>query len=83
MNDLASTYEDPQEVVDYYYADRKRLAPMESLVLEDQVVDWVLNQVTVEDEPMDFRAVDRPGVGKHRGGLGPVAMSRGGSFRDA
>ena len=60
LNDLASTYEDPQEVVDYYYADRKRLAPMESLVLEDQVVDWVLNQVTVEDEQMDFAQLTDP-----------------------
>ncbi len=54
VEDMASTYEQPQEVVDFYYGDRKRLAPVESLVLEDQVVDWVLGQVAVEDEAMTF-----------------------------
>ena len=55
--EMASTYEDPQEVVDYYFADRQRLASVESLVLEDQVVDWVLTQVAVEDESMSFAQV--------------------------
>jgi trigger factor len=57
VQEMASTYEDPQEVVDYYYADRRRLASVESLVLEDQVVDWVLSQVTVEDEPTTFAQI--------------------------
>jgi trigger factor len=57
VEETASTYEDPQEVVDYYYADRRRLSAVESLVLEDQVVDWVLSQVTVEDEPMSFAEI--------------------------
>jgi len=60
IEELASTYEDPKEVVDYYYADRKRLAPVESLVLEDQVVEWVLSQVTVEDEEMSFAQLTDP-----------------------
>jgi len=60
VEDLASTYEDPQEVINHYYADRKHLAPVESLVLEEQVVDWVLGQVTVEDEPMDFAQLTDP-----------------------
>ncbi len=54
IEELSSTYEDPKELVDYYYADRKRLAPVESLVLEEGVVEWVLSQVTVEDEPISF-----------------------------
>ncbi len=54
VEEMASTYENPQEVVDYYYADLKRLAPVESLVLEDQVVDWVLGQTVVEDEETTF-----------------------------
>ncbi|WP_295430198.1 trigger factor [uncultured Thiodictyon sp.] len=60
IEELASTYEDPKEVVDYYYADRKRLAPVESLVLEDQVVEWVLSQVTVEDEETSFAQLTEP-----------------------
>ncbi|MFY9974404.1 MAG: trigger factor [Chromatiaceae bacterium] len=60
VEDMASSYEEPQEVIQYYYADRKRLGPVESLVLEDQVVDWVLDQVTVEDEPLSFAQLTEP-----------------------
>jgi len=60
VEELASTYEDPKAVVDYYYAERKRLAPVESLVLEDQVVAWVLDQVTVEDEEISFAQLTDP-----------------------
>ena len=60
IEELASTYQDPKEVVDHYYADRKRLAPVESLVLEDQVVEWVLSQVTVEDEELSFAQLTDP-----------------------
>lgn len=63
VEEMASTYEQPQEVVDHYYADRKRLAPVESLVLEDQVVDWVLGQVAVEDEATTFQQLTEPGMG--------------------
>jgi trigger factor len=55
VDEVASTYEDPQEVVDFYYANREHLAPVESLALEDQVVDWILSQVEVEDEPASFK----------------------------
>jgi trigger factor len=60
VEEQASTYEDPKEVVDYYYAERQRLAPMESLVLESQVVDWVLDQVSVEDEALSFAQLTEP-----------------------
>lgn len=54
IEDVASTYEHPQAVVDYYYSDPKLLRPVEGLVLEGQVVDWVLGQVEVEDESLTF-----------------------------
>lgn len=60
VEDMASTYEEPGEVVEYYYGDRERLAPVESLVLEDQVMEWVLDQVTVEDEPLSFAELTEP-----------------------
>ena len=60
VEELAATYEDPKEVIDYYYADRQRLAAVESLVLEDRLVDWVLSQVSVEDEPLNFADLAAP-----------------------
>jgi trigger factor len=57
---MASTYENPQEVINYYYADRQRLAPVESLIMEEQVVDWALSQVTVEEEQLSFAQLTDP-----------------------
>jgi trigger factor len=64
VEDMASTYEHPQQVIDYYYSNKERLASVESLTLESQVVDWVLNQVTVMDEPTTFDELSAvPSVG--------------------
>lgn len=60
VEEMAATYQEPQEVIDYYYGDRQRLAPVESLVLEEQVIDWALGQVTVEDELLIFDQVTAP-----------------------
>ncbi len=57
---FAQSYEDPQEVIDYYYSDPKHLAPIENVVLEDQVVDWVLEQAQVESKEMSFDEVMNP-----------------------
>jgi len=54
---LAESYEDPEDVVKWYYGNREALRPVENLVLEDQVADWVLSQVQVEDEPTTFSAM--------------------------
>jgi trigger factor len=54
VEDSASTYDYPEAVIEYFYADPKRLVSIESLVLEEQVVDWVLEQVEVEEEVLTF-----------------------------
>ena len=58
---IASTYQEPSEVVSWYYADKQRLAEVESLVMEDEVVDWVASQALVEEEPSTFDAITKPG----------------------
>ena len=60
VEQLAESYEKPQEVIDYYYSDKKYLAPVENVVLEDQVVDWVLDQARVEDAAWSFEEVMNP-----------------------
>jgi len=54
IEEAAESYEDPQEVIDYYMQDKTARAGVENVVLENQVVDWVLEQVQVEDEPKAF-----------------------------
>lgn len=60
VEDMASTYENPQEVVDYYYSNKDHLASVEALALEGQVVDWVLTQVEVQDQPQTFQELMGP-----------------------
>lgn len=60
IEELAQSYEDPQEVVDYYYSNKQQLASVENVVLEDQVVDWVVAQVQVEDVASGFDDVMNP-----------------------
>ncbi len=59
----AAEYEDPDEVVKWYYGNRDRLATVEFRVLEDQVVDWMIEQVRVEDEPTTFNALTESAAG--------------------
>ena len=51
---IASTWQDPAGVLDWYYSDRSRLAGIESRVFEEQVVDWILEHVRITDEPTSF-----------------------------
>ena len=57
---FAQTYEEPQQVIDYYYNNKEQLAGIQNLVLEEQVVDWVLDQVKVEDAASGFEDVMNP-----------------------
>ncbi len=51
---LAATYDEPSKVVEWYYADRRRLQQIESLVLEEEVVDWLLGRAQLQDQPMSY-----------------------------
>ena len=55
--EFAESYENPQEVIDYYMNDKNARASIENLVLENQVVDWVLGQVQIADENKAFAEV--------------------------
>jgi trigger factor len=57
VEELASTYEEPQQVIDWYNADKSRLSQVEGLVLEDAVVDWVFEQADVTEKSGSFDEV--------------------------
>ncbi|MCU7915335.1 MAG: trigger factor [Candidatus Thiodiazotropha sp. (ex Gloverina cf. vestifex)] len=61
VEEFASSYEQPEEVVKYYYGNQEQLAAVQNVVLEDQVVDWVLEQTEVIDEPTTFAALTSEG----------------------
>jgi trigger factor len=54
VEDFAQSYENPTEVVRWYFADRSRLSEVEALVLEQNVVNYVLEHAKVKDVPVDF-----------------------------
>lgn len=51
---LATGYEDPQAVVRWYYEDKSRLQELESLILEDEALAWILRQAKVTTVPISF-----------------------------
>jgi trigger factor len=53
----ASTYEEPAEVIELYYNNQRLLQQVESSVLEEQVVDWVLENAKVTLREMNFQEV--------------------------
>lgn len=59
IEEVAESYETPAEVVNYYYGNREQLAQVEALVLEDQVVDVVLADAQVTDQPSRYTDVVR------------------------
>ncbi|MBL1143165.1 MAG: trigger factor [Proteobacteria bacterium] len=61
IEQAASGYEDPNAVVNWYYSDQKNLAEVESLALEDGVVDWVLEHVSVTDKACTFDEIMNKG----------------------
>ncbi|MFV0680827.1 trigger factor [Ottowia sp.] len=54
VEEMAASYEKPDEVVRYYYADNSRLADVEAMVLENNVTDYVLGQAKVTDKTLGF-----------------------------
>jgi len=51
VDEFAQSYEDPSEVVDWYQHDASRLNEARALVLEENIVNWVLERAQISDEP--------------------------------
>ena len=54
VEEMASTYEEPEEVISWYYGNREQLASVEAVVLEDQVIDSILERATVTEIPCSY-----------------------------
>src|SRR5262245_4698307 len=54
VEEHAESYEQPTEVVKWFYSQPDRLAEFEGLVIEENVIDWVLRQTRVSDKPVAF-----------------------------
>jgi trigger factor len=54
VEEHAASYEQPGEVVKWYYSQPERLAEFEGLAVEENVVDWVLRNAKTVDTPVAF-----------------------------
>ncbi|MBX3592220.1 MAG: trigger factor [Burkholderiaceae bacterium] len=54
IEEFAQAYENPGEVVRHYFSDRNRLAEVEAIVVEQNVVDWALSKARVTDRALPF-----------------------------
>ena len=54
VDEFAQSYEDPNDVVSWYYQDPTRLKEAKALVVEENVVNWVLERAEVNDETMSL-----------------------------
>jgi len=60
VESIGANYEDPAAFVQYYYADQSRLAEIQSMVLEEEVVSWIVEQAKVTPEPITFDVLMNP-----------------------
>lgn len=56
IDDTAASYDKPEEVVNYYYQNQQMLSGIESVVLEDMVIDQIVEQAKVTDETVGYEA---------------------------
>ena len=54
IQELAASYEKPEEVVRWYTGDRRRMAEVEAVVIENNVTDFVLSKAKVNEKALGF-----------------------------
>lgn len=60
IEEFAQSYENPAEVIRWYFSDKSRLADVEAMVIEQNVVDWLLANARVEDRALGFDELMNP-----------------------
>jgi len=60
IEEMAEPYEDPAQVINWYYENEQQLQQIESLVLEDQAIETVLAEAALTDEQMSYDEAVKP-----------------------
>jgi len=60
IEDIASSYEQPEQLVNYYYSNEEQLSQVQSLVMEEQVVETILKEAQVTDQDMPYEEAVKP-----------------------
>ena len=59
---IASTYEEPEKVVELYTRDPKLMSALQNRVIEDQAVEWLADHAKHSEQQLSFSEVMRPGA---------------------
>lgn len=54
IEEMAQSYENPEEVVQWYYSNQEMLSGVQTLIMEETVVEWMVDQAQVEDKSTTF-----------------------------
>lgn len=60
IQEMASAYQEPEQVVAWYYKNEQQLNEVRSVVLEEQVVDTVLQKAKVTDKAVSYEEAVKP-----------------------
>ena len=59
---IASTYEEPEQVVELYTSDPQLMNGLQARVVEDQVIEWIADHAKLNEQSLSFSEVMRPGA---------------------
>ena len=60
IEEMAANYDYPEQIVNWYYEDKKRLAQFELVVIEDQVIDKLLENAKVGEKSVSYDDAMKP-----------------------
>jgi trigger factor len=60
MQLIASTYEDPAQVIELYRNDPQLMRNLQNRVMEEQVIDWIAERANAQEQQLSFADVMRP-----------------------
>jgi trigger factor len=55
MRLIASTYEEPEQVIELYRNDPQLMAGLQQRVMEEQVIDWIAERATHTEQALSFQ----------------------------
>lgn len=60
IEEFAASYEEPEKVVEWYFSNEQQLASVESMVMEDMVIDRILEEAEVTERDASYEDVMKP-----------------------
>jgi trigger factor len=64
IEEMAAAYQEPEQVISWYYKNEQQLNEVRSVVLEEQVVDTVLQKANVTDKAVSYEEAVKPAEAK-------------------